>query len=1051
MKIRKVLLFPAFALIGSGLSGCSLLPTVTFYDEDGKTILEKDENVRLGSEISYDGKTPEKPADKQYVYTFDHWVNKANKKELKEGDKAWGFNFEYKAVYTEKDRYYDITWLNGDGEELAKTKEKWGATPKSPEIIYDEEGEKIGDDPDKIPTKDQDDQYVYSFYRWNPEPYAVEGDQTYTPEFTPNTRSYKVIFNDASGKEMPKYSQWVLYGDTPEAPSTDPTKDSTDEFDFEFERWEPAIHAVHSSADTVYNPIFKEIRRSYTVKFVNYDGENVQPDQVVEYGEMPVEPTNKPTKPEDDDAVYTFDGWDSPVSKVTGDIVYTAQYTATNKYTVQFVDWNGEELKSEVVLHGKTATAPSATPLRDHDNEYAYTFAGWDKDITKPITSDTVFTAEYDKTRIYNIKFMDGDTLLQDDWYLEGVVPVPPSDPSKEPDNEKVYKFKEWATEGGAKVGPATESTTYYAKYDERARLKFEISYFIDGSYASSELVFEHSDLSLPSIMDGYDVYWYSTPESTYPNTGKPVTTDVVDVFDNMTFYAVKYQKHEFSVEFVAGQGVFEHSGEYPAHAVYTDSFNLDEIDIANKPTLDGHHFIGWFDEEGNQVHTLSNVLEDVVLTARYDVNSYQISFVCDWGALSPIQATFNDDGYEANLPTPEKVGYTFDYWAYNDVKLEGPYTYTSDIEVTAVTHIDTYSLSYNLNGGIAGDNQPTSYTIENFDDVIPAASKVGYDFKYWTIEIGGQLYYLNEGDSLKDCFGNQFFLLGHASDLVLTANYSVPHTHTVTYNYNDGSHVYTVTYMDGTDEVATRPVAKGIYKAGFITLPNKANKQFAGWSTTPNGNILVNDINIDSDIKLYAKWNDIGMHPVYNPNDLWEVTYEFDKTIAIGSDETVQLYNFNGKYLQFTSYVEQDLVIKSTPNQPNIGNFEVLNSTTGDVLIHSEFSNACYQINLHVLAGQSYTIHVFGIQNETGSAIVSLTAADPTKSIYPEFAVSALEEDSTSVECRYGEALPKAVEVERLGYVFVGWFDANNKQYHDGDLLDVDADLELFAHWALA
>lgn len=51
--------------------------TVTFYDEDRKTVLETQE-VNKGESVKYQGKFPEKPAENGIQYTFVGWETTGN-------------------------------------------------------------------------------------------------------------------------------------------------------------------------------------------------------------------------------------------------------------------------------------------------------------------------------------------------------------------------------------------------------------------------------------------------------------------------------------------------------------------------------------------------------------------------------------------------------------------------------------------------------------------------------------------------------------------------------------------------------------------------------------------------------------------------------------------------------------------------------------------------------------------------------------------------------------------------------------------------------------
>ena len=66
--------------------------------------------------------------------------------------------------------------------------------------------------------------------------------------------------------------------------------------------------------------------RDYTITFKNYDN-SILDTILVKEGTIPSYTGSTPIKPSDDNYKYIFDGWDSELSKVTGDKTYTATYT----------------------------------------------------------------------------------------------------------------------------------------------------------------------------------------------------------------------------------------------------------------------------------------------------------------------------------------------------------------------------------------------------------------------------------------------------------------------------------------------------------------------------------------------------------------------------------------------------------------------------------------------------------------------------------------------------------------------------------------------------
>jgi uncharacterized repeat protein (TIGR02543 family) len=119
----------------------------------------------------------------------------------------------------------------------------------------------------------------------------------------------------------------------------------------------------------------------YTATFKNYDEETL--------GTSTVDYLTSAVAPADPERVgYTFTGWDTDYSSMTGDITVTATYSI-NQYTATFKDYDGETLGTSTVNYLTSAVAP-ADPERD-----GYTFTGWDTDFSS-MTADITVTATYE-------------------------------------------------------------------------------------------------------------------------------------------------------------------------------------------------------------------------------------------------------------------------------------------------------------------------------------------------------------------------------------------------------------------------------------------------------------------------------------------------------------------------------------------------------------------------------------------------------------------------------------------------------------------------------
>ena len=81
---------------------------------------------------------------------------------------------------------------------------------------------------------------------------------------------------------------------------------------------------------------------------------------------------------------YEFIGWDKSIEQVTGNVTYTAQYSATkNKYKITFQNYDGSVLQQEEVEYGSIPTYNKVTPIKASDETYTYSFDKWHVEIAR--------------------------------------------------------------------------------------------------------------------------------------------------------------------------------------------------------------------------------------------------------------------------------------------------------------------------------------------------------------------------------------------------------------------------------------------------------------------------------------------------------------------------------------------------------------------------------------------------------------------------------------------------------------------------------------------
>jgi len=355
-------------------------------------------------------------------------------------------------LYYARNRY-TITWMNGD-EKLGSEEYMYGVTP-----AYTGE----------TPVKAADAQYTYTFTGWTPAITTVDGDKTYTADYSKTPIKYTITFDTDGGSAVDSITQ--DYGTAVEAPAA-PTKTG-----HTFAGWDKAIPETMPAENVTITAQWTI--NQYTITF-DTDGGSAVDSITQDYGTA-VEAPAAPAKTgytfagwkTEDDADFTFSGYTMGAEDITltakwnpaegtfytvnhhfqniendeytsetesksgvtnaattaearnvpgftagefsqktinadGTTVIDIYYTR-NSYTLTFMPENGTaDIVFEGVKYGASITAPAAPTKTGH------TFAGWDKAIPETMPAeDVIITAGWTINKYTLTLDFNGESLKQ--------------------------------------------------------------------------------------------------------------------------------------------------------------------------------------------------------------------------------------------------------------------------------------------------------------------------------------------------------------------------------------------------------------------------------------------------------------------------------------------------------------------------------------------------------------------------------------------------------------------------------------------------------------
>ena len=181
---------------------------------------------------------------------------------------------------------------------------------------------------------------------------------------------------------------------------------------------------------------------------------------------------------------------------------------------------------------------------------------------------------------------------------------------------------------------------------------------------------------------------------------------------------------------------------EAPA-AVYT--FESSNEDVA---TVDANGVVtaaldGAQHNDGKAVITVTasdlyGAVEDVVFTVEVTVKEahFAISYELEGGELSGTYVTEYDYHEACTLPVPTRKGYTFEGWLLNGETVEAiPANTEGAVTVKAQWKAITWTITYELDGGVNAEANPESYETDGEAVVLAEPTKEGHTFAGWYLD----------------------------------------------------------------------------------------------------------------------------------------------------------------------------------------------------------------------------------------------------------------------------------------------------------------------------
>jgi uncharacterized repeat protein (TIGR02543 family) len=703
---------------------------------------------------------------------------------------------------------------------------------------------------------------------------------------------------------------------------------------------------------------------------------------------------------------YSFAGWwteaggagtevtDSTMVSTAADHTLYAHWTP-NSYTVRFDAQGGTADPTEMTVTFDAAYGALATASRE-----GYSFDGW---FTEPAGAGSRIIDS-------SIVSIPNDHSLYANWIANS------------------YRV-DFDAQGGSEPDPASMVVTFGEAYGALATTS-RSGYSFDGWWTEAGGAgTEVTDATLVSTASVHTLY------------AKWVANDYTLSFDAQGGSATPTEK---TVTFDAAYGTLATA------------------------TRTGYTFDGWWtgaDGAGTQVldSTIVSTDADHTVYAKWLANSYTVSFDGNGGGTpNPETKSVTFDAPYGALATVSRTGYTFAGWfteAVGGTQVLDTTTVSTASDHSLYAHwtANTYTVSFDANGGGTPDPLSKVVTFDAAYGALASINRPGYTFNGWyTAAVGGS-------EVLPAT------IVSTSADHTLYARWTA-NTYTVSFDANGGG------TPDPLSKVVTFDAAYGP-----LATVSRTGYTFAGWWTTASGGTQVQPSSIvdtASNHTLYAHWTANSYTVTFNGNgggtpNPTSKSVTFDQPYGGLATVSRTGYTFAG---WFTAAVGGTQVQPST----NVGtasnhslyahwtantytvSFDANGGGTPDPLSKVVTFDAAYGA-LASINRPGYTFNGWWTAATGGTEVVPATLVNTASNhtLYAHWTpntytvtfdgnLGGTPTPSTRV-VTFGAPYASLSTVTRTGYTFAGWWTAatGGTQVLTTTTVTTASDHTLYAHWS--